>query len=543
MPEEIFVLKKMKILDLSNNDLQTLPPELGLLKTLNKLQIEGNPLRAIRMAIRQGGTETIKKYLASKITEEDIANKQGQGAKGSLIQEEFNQKTSTVSKMVQLVRQMKNTNGDLDLRSKGLTLEDFTEDILSAEKVKSLDISDNKLEGVPRFIEQLNPISLKINNNRVTQVDISDIINFTCLKDIEMKGNKMLSFCDKINTKDDFMLVKLNFAQLTYLDLSQNSLTRVPSIVSILPNIRSLILSYNNIDTLDDLFREESVPLLDHLDMGSNNLRDVPASIYRWQTLTSLNLQNNSIKNFPSEMGYLNLKSFNIAGNPTMLLKTSITNKGVPALMNYLREKVVDKRQIEQEISDLAAKSKNYALPPKKPQDLEEYQFVDPFKKRAVDYQSKQDAKYGEIYEEELRDHLTQQRSPVSRMQPESTNPKREPPVRNSDGRQARNMDIESPYSNQSRGQPVLGTSSQSSNYSNHGQIRGNPMDIEKPVRGQAQSVTTGGGSTNLAKELDSKIKSLQDNIDNDYTLSKVKIAELRKELAQLKIQRNTLFK
>lgn len=542
LPEEIFVLKKMKILDLSNNDLQTLPPEVGLLKTLNKLQIEGNPLRAIRMSIRQGGTETIKKYLASKITEEDIVKKQGQGAIGNLIEEEFNQKASYASKMVQLIRQLKNTNGDLDLRSKGLTLADFTEDILSADKVKCLDLSDNKLESVPGYIDKLHPTSLKINNNKISKVVLSDIIHFTNLKDIEMKGNRMTTFCDSISSKEDTMLIRMNFAPLTRLDLSQNNLSKVPSIVHDLPNLRSLILSYNNIASLKDLFIEGSVSKLDHLDVGSNSICEIPSNIYLWQSLTSLVVQNNNIKNFPSEIGYLNLKSFNIMGNPTMLLKISVTQKGTAALLDYLRDKVANKKDIEHRIAEHALKSQNYAMPPKKPQDLQEYQYVDPFKKRAVEYQSRQDAKYGEVYEDEVRDHLSKQRSPRSRMQPEHGNKQITP----QQGRTGMTMDIESPVHSQNKSPLTNASQSQASSYRQAPRNTGNPMDVEHRdhhIDNNRLSHDHRNDAGNMAKNLDDKIKTLQDQIDNAYTLSKVKIAEMKKELVQLRIQRNTMFK
>ena len=45
----------------------------------------------------------------------------------------------------------------------------------------------------------------------------------------------------------------------------------------------------------------------------------------------------------------------------------------------------------------------------------------------------------------------------------------------------------------------------------------------------------------NDIKALDAKISFLQDKIDNDYTLSKPKIAEMRKEIGSLRAHRNGL--
>lgn len=560
LPEEVFLMKALKILDLSNNDMQNLPPELGLLKTLNKLQIEGNPLRSIRLAVRQGGTETIKKYLASRITEEDITKRTANDAKSNLIREEFLEKSSNISKIVQLVRQMKNTNGDLDLRGKGLTVEDFTQEILVADKVKSLDISDNKLRSVPPFIEKLGPVSLKINNNMIGSVDVAEIINFSGLRDLELKGNKMQSFCDHINSKQDMMLIQMNFAALTYLDLSQNSLASVPKIVPLIPNLRSLILAYNSIKTLEDLFQEGNVPQLDHLDVGNNCLRDMPVQIYRWQSLSSLVVQNNDIKNFPPELGYLPLKNLNITGNPTVLLKNNMANKGAAVLLDYLKDRVANKGQIENEIAAIRSKKSNFVLPPKKPTDLVEYDFVDPFKKRAVEYQSKQDMKYGEVYEEDLKNMLLKNRS--QKMEEERPSPYGSSAMRSpiaTPGKGAP-MDLEnnSQYHDaQARGGRFAHSQQQRPGAAPYEVSRRNDDFGARPVQSivedrsihiprameEERPQVPPQEANRLAKEIDAKIKAIQDKIDNDYTLNKNKVADLKKELTQLKIQRSSLFK
>ena len=50
-------------LDLTNNDLSTLPFSLGTLPNLKSLPIEGNPMKAIRRDIIQRGTVGLLKYL------------------------------------------------------------------------------------------------------------------------------------------------------------------------------------------------------------------------------------------------------------------------------------------------------------------------------------------------------------------------------------------------------------------------------------------------------------------------------------------------
>lgn len=64
------LLQKMVLLstlDLSNNDLLHVPPELGLCSSLRCLSLEGNPFRTPRAAIVAKGTDAVLEYLRSRI--------------------------------------------------------------------------------------------------------------------------------------------------------------------------------------------------------------------------------------------------------------------------------------------------------------------------------------------------------------------------------------------------------------------------------------------------------------------------------------------
>ena len=47
-----------------------------MIKSLVKMLIEGNPMKSIRMGIRQQGTEALKKYLATRINYDELERKQ-----------------------------------------------------------------------------------------------------------------------------------------------------------------------------------------------------------------------------------------------------------------------------------------------------------------------------------------------------------------------------------------------------------------------------------------------------------------------------------
>ena len=65
--QNIIKLKELKTLDLSNNDLPDLPSEIGFINSLVRIQIEGNPLKAIRQNIRASGTNQLKNYLKDRM--------------------------------------------------------------------------------------------------------------------------------------------------------------------------------------------------------------------------------------------------------------------------------------------------------------------------------------------------------------------------------------------------------------------------------------------------------------------------------------------
>lgn len=60
-------LSRLSSLDLQNNDVAHVPPELGLCTQLRSLQLEGNPLRQPRPAILAKGTNAILDYLRGRI--------------------------------------------------------------------------------------------------------------------------------------------------------------------------------------------------------------------------------------------------------------------------------------------------------------------------------------------------------------------------------------------------------------------------------------------------------------------------------------------
>lgn len=63
VPDSITHLKQLERIELSNNDISTLPPKMGLLTNLKSIVLEGNPLRSLRRDIVHRGTRAILEHL------------------------------------------------------------------------------------------------------------------------------------------------------------------------------------------------------------------------------------------------------------------------------------------------------------------------------------------------------------------------------------------------------------------------------------------------------------------------------------------------
>ncbi len=60
-------LTRLAVLDLQNNSVEVVPPELGNLRQIRTLQLEGNAFRVPRPAILVKGTEAVMAYLRDRI--------------------------------------------------------------------------------------------------------------------------------------------------------------------------------------------------------------------------------------------------------------------------------------------------------------------------------------------------------------------------------------------------------------------------------------------------------------------------------------------
>ena len=249
-------------------------------------------------------------------------------------------------------------------------------DRINSKKIASLDISNNpvsSLSGLDRWflnylnvsntaIEDFSPIGkIKLKNEYGTELYLSlkaencgivdsSIFNGLNIESLDLSNN---------NIKD---LSNLNIITLKYINLSGNKdITGLQSI----KDVSSVILSGDNISSLDEIMKLENV--ID-LDLSNNNIKDFTA-LNGLKKLMSLSLEGNSdinIDSIPSKINTLNVKkckiksntdfskfnnlwSINISGNPEFTNYSSINNDNENGMVNIIsNENDIDVSVLEQ---------------------------------------------------------------------------------------------------------------------------------------------------------------------------------------------------
>ena len=213
IPDEITALQLLERLDVTNNDLSTLPYSLGVLPHLKAVQLEGNPMKTIRRDIIARGTVGLLKYLRSRLEEDQIVelNKNGGNISpvpmsGSPpIPDKFTLKTSQ----------------NLNLSMKGMAElpEEAVENAFEA-KVQAIDISKNQFTEFPANMEKIMPQLYEIN----------------------MSSNKLVKIPSFISMGE----------LIQFIDFSNNKLSDLPGEIGGLKHLREVILSVNQFQAIPE---------------------------------------------------------------------------------------------------------------------------------------------------------------------------------------------------------------------------------------------------------------------------------------------------
>jgi hypothetical protein len=299
--------------------------------------------------------------------------------KNMIIEEFLGQKQDDPWKMY--IREFMTGNGQLRVPKQGI--ETISPLVLNVEMLKGLDLSDNKIAVLPDFLPKLSNLTfLSLKNNQLKNFELNGILTMAYLGDLDLSGNKLTQLFMNVSRPQQEAM-QSNMLMLRSVNVSKNSIRRVPYGLVFFENLNRVDLSFNQIDDVCDLFVDGYLERLDTVDLGNNKIRELPDNIWRWVNLVSLNVENNEIKNFNPEIGFLNLSHFNIMGNPSILVRNAILRRGVPATLAYLKEKHTNGYALDQEINQIIDALDD--RPEKQYKKVEvEWEFDDPFKRKAV---------------------------------------------------------------------------------------------------------------------------------------------------------------
>lgn len=320
-PEEILELLTLYELDLGNNQLAAIPPDISRLSNLTEIYLYVNRLQDISVLGSLNQLEVI-----------NVANNDLE----SIDFQHFSSLTSL---------------SQLKIASNYLTT--LSDEINQFKFLVDLNISRNQLTTLPESIGSLYHLSwFNCHHNQLTSLPAT-FSNLRDLQEVNLSSNRLtslvhLDFPRLKNLNASYNCLKqlsssISLPQLEEIDLSNNELISLPDSISEMSKVAKICLGYNHLTTLPDSLT--SIKNLQHvdlkhnrlvslpenigsigiklLDLSSNQLHFLPRNLLSSRALIFLRIFNNPIKTLPISSGILNLPLQHLFLGDAELLPTS----------------------------------------------------------------------------------------------------------------------------------------------------------------------------------------------------------------------------
>ncbi|GAX78678.1 hypothetical protein CEUSTIGMA_g6116.t1 [Chlamydomonas eustigma] len=356
---------KLSLLDLTNNDLRTLPPQLGLMTTLRSLPLDGNPLKLIRRELVAGPISNLLKFLVSRLPEEGASATAGGSAavrSGNIWGENEAELAADMARKISLsaaaAEAAANVVGGQTLQHaggcyaavqgksalreicmRGAGLREIPGEFWQAPQyLQKLDLSCNPLGGIPpeMWLRCHQLLSLNLGtcglqswplpqacqampellelimprNSQLWEIPIWGLIACPALKKLDLSGIPAVS-CMQVGTLQAVPC-------LEHLDLSQTALAVFHPDILALPGLKVLKLAGNKISMIPDVIAQ-ACPRLEELDVTNNNISNVTPYI----SLLSATL-----------------RSLLLEGNPLRTMRRTVLDGGTPKILAWLKDRM-----------------------------------------------------------------------------------------------------------------------------------------------------------------------------------------------------------
>ena len=287
----------LKILDVSNNPIETLPTVLGCCTSLEELYLNNCNLRKIHAEIALCQSLQIFEFDGNDSMEYPPPEVQAKLGAGVL--KYFRQILDCPRTNMMLLDSFDLAEVDsailsyrsctwLDLSQNNLIK--IPSEIRQMQKVELMNLSQNKLGCIPRILTLMPSISdLSLDKNDIEQIEPS-IVLLTRLTRLSLSSNRIARIHPSV-----FKLTSLNF-----LNLTDNKLHKIPGQIELLTDLVSLGLGSNSLEEIP--VEVCSLTSLRQLVLFGNKLKDVPNSLSKLTQLEVLTLSQNNLVKFPSEL-------------------------------------------------------------------------------------------------------------------------------------------------------------------------------------------------------------------------------------------------
>jgi|GEM_PF-1799702 len=287
-------LKSLKVLNLRNNKLTSLPDTIGELRSLKQLYLSENQLTQLPESI--GQLSNLERLMVIKNELTSVPSSIGE-------LKELRELTLSKNKLETLDSGVGSCSALEQLKLDGNRLKGLPPEIGRLVNLRDLDVSDNELESIPEEIAELENLQeLNLQSNKLTTLP-SNFGNLSRLARLYISQNRITELPSSFG----------KLAKLETLMAFGNALESVPETIGQLESLKVLNLAANNIKTWESV--GSHLKKLEEVNIGWNLLKALPEDIENLEKLRKLNCVKNQIETIPMGLGKLSLSELRLAKN------------------------------------------------------------------------------------------------------------------------------------------------------------------------------------------------------------------------------------
>ncbi|WP_459209663.1 leucine-rich repeat domain-containing protein [Aquimarina rhabdastrellae] len=168
-------------------------------------------------------------------------------------------------------------------------------------QLQKLNLSSNRITTISAAIQKLKQLKrLDLSNNKITQLP-EEIAELTSLEQLSLEYNQLIEI-PNISTLYKLTSISLSNNKLqdipvlpsstTWLNLNANELTVLPTTITALQNLKTLVLSDNKFE----VFPEEILALknIENIEIGGNKIKDIPKALLTLPNFKELRIYPNA---------------------------------------------------------------------------------------------------------------------------------------------------------------------------------------------------------------------------------------------------------